>query len=293
MYKDLLAESAAAAKTLLCIGLDPVLKHLPAELQGMGPAGIPVFFEIIFREMQERGLKAAAFKPNQGFYLIHDRPFEGRFDGSLALARTIELVRSYFPGIPLILDFKRGDIAGSSANYAEEGFDQWKADAVTVSPYMGADSVGPFLDHPKKGGTYILNRTSNPGSADLQASELACGHRLFQKTAKKILAWADGRPGTGAVVGATSLEELSLLAGIYAESALPLLIPGVGSQGGSAEEVCSVLKDAGYPLPMARINSSSGITHPWAKKKEAVPADWNHRVCDEIEKLNSAMEAFL
>jgi orotidine-5'-phosphate decarboxylase len=188
------------------------------------------------------------------------------------------MLDSFFPGVPVIMDAKRGDIARSSLNYAKEAFEAWGTDAVTVSPYMGTDSVSPFY-YPDKG-VYILDRTSNPGGADLQdlvvmdkvdASDV---YPLYMAVAHAIAGWADIHEGVGAVVGATNMEELGRLAAYYAESGrqIPLLIPGVGSQGGSATEVMAALKKAGYPMPLARINSSSSLTHPW--KHGAAPDDW-------------------
>ncbi len=276
------------------MGCDPVPDHFPAELQAMGPAAIPVFFEILFREMAHRKLRPAAFKPNQGYYIIHDRPMDGQFEGSLAMVRTLKLIRSYFPDVPVILDFKRGDIARSSHNYAVEGYELWEADAVTVSPYMGEDSVLPFVRFAEKGkGCYILNRTSNAGAADFQSRDMKESEPLFMRVARRIIDWNRDYPGTGAVVGATSTAELESVAALYAEYAIPLLIPGVGSQGGSAEEVCTVLKGLSYPLHQVRINSSSGLTHPWAAQKQSAPEHWAEMAVDQIEKLISQTAAFL
>ena len=116
------------------MGLDPVLDHLPARLGYRIDEIIPNFFEKLFDEMSNRYLKPAAFKPNQGYFLKHDVPLQGDFSGSLALSKTIKLCREYFPHTPVIMDYKRGDIASSSTNYAREGFERWVADAVTVSP---------------------------------------------------------------------------------------------------------------------------------------------------------------
>ena len=191
------------------------------------------------------------------------------------------------PGVPVILDSKRGDIAKSSENYAEEAFGKWRADAVTVSPYMGSDSVLPFAREGK--GVYILNRTSNPGAADIQnmltldAVDEKELYPFYISVAHRIAHWASDHPGIGAVVGATSMKELGEIAEYYAGREIPMLIPGVGSQGGSASDVIASLKSAGYPLALARINSSSGLTHPW--KKGAAPEDWLDRVMAAVHAL--------
>ena len=184
------------------------------------------------------------------------------------------------------MDSKRGDIATSSANYAYEAFGCWKADAVTVSPYMGHDSISPFAVGYEEKGVYILNRTSNPGGKDLQNKAMEDGKPLYMTVAETIAKWNEEYSGgIGAVVGATNLKEFEDLASFYSKKEIPLLIPGVGSQGGSAEEVISIMKRVGYPLFLARINSSSALTHPWAKKKEKAPSDWKEVCMSAIEKF--------
>ena len=233
------------------------------------------------------GFSPAAFKPNIGYYSSLDKPREEDFQGSLALADTLDLIDNYFPEVPVILDSKRGDIARSSGNYAEEAFSVWGADAVTVSPYMGTDSVLPFAFEGK--GIYVLNRTSNPGAIDLQnittldAVDEKELYPMYIAVAHRIAHWATEHAGIGAVVGATSMKELGEIATYYAGRDIPMLIPGVGSQGGSATDVIAALKSAGYSLALARINSSSGLTHPW--KKGNAPEDWIDQVMKAIHSL--------
>ena len=164
-YADKLRESAARAGNIVCMGLDPVADVLPQSDAPMRER-LNGYFSEIFHRMRLEGLSPAAFKPNIGYYAMLDRPREEDFSGSLALADILEMLETFFPGIPVILDSKRGDIARSSGNYAAEAFECWGADAVTVSPYMGNDSVFPFAYQDK--GVYILNRTSNPGAKELQ-----------------------------------------------------------------------------------------------------------------------------
>lgn len=284
-YLDKLRKTAEKTANIVCMGLDPVIEHLPENLAIGVEKIIPTFFESLFQEMKDRHLEPAAFKPNQGYYFIHDNPLDSDFSGSKALAETIKLCQKYFPAIPVIMDYKRGDIASSSANYANEGFIRWKADAVTISPYMGSDSVIPFLEYTKEGqGTYILNRTSNKGGKDLQNLILENSQSLYQAVGQKIVEWSKDFPGTGAVVGATNLNELKDLAKHYADAEVPLLIPGVGSQGGSATEVMATMQECNYDLRLARINSSSGITHPW-KKSGRIPENWVKVSIDALEEL--------
>jgi len=291
-YSEKLRGSAADNGSIACMGIDPVLEALP--LPELSPRRrVLLFFEPIFQKMKSEAVLPGAFKPNLGFFHCLDRPFNGSFEGSEALLDILQLLRENFPGTPVILDMKRGDIARSSGNYAEEAFTSWQGDAVTISPYMGGDSAGPFIDLAAScgAGVYILNRTSNPGAAELQNLKLEDGRPLYFHVADRIAAWGAAAPtGTaGAVVGATSLRELGELAAFYARLKAPLLIPGVGGQGGSASETVRVLRESGYPLELARINSSSGLTHPWQKKGEPVPADWASLVVEKLRSLNSEL----
>jgi len=339
-YIEKLRQSAKETGSIACMGLDPVVEALPRIHAGYGADNILNFLDEIFIEMNKQNALPGAFKPNHGFYLKHDRPKDlldsssmaridrpPHFSGSSALARIIKEIRfifEVFECIPVILDYKRGDIATSSANYAAEGFEAWQADAVTVAPYMGTDSVMPFAkycnDQDGKG-VYVLCRTSNKGARDFQdlkvmpngeeleklieenmVGEVPEGQLLkhlaeavressmpvYMAVAHKIVDWAKENPGIGAVVGATYIKEMDEIARLFAGSGvdIPLLIPGVGGQGGSASEVAAVLREAGYDLSLARINSSSGITHPWAKKKEPAPDDYAKVCTAELAKLN-------
>lgn len=285
-YNDLLRESAKKAGNVVCMGLDPVLDTLPNESMNKTER-ITTFFDMLFSAMKKRGLSVAAFKPNLGFYQALDMPREKDFSGSIALSNVMDLIRSNFPETPIILDSKRGDIAKSSFNYAKEAFSSWQSDAVTVSPYMGSDSVLPFAFENK--GVYVLNRTSNPGGAELQ-NRLAIDpidehtvYPLYIAVSHMISAWSDEHEGIGAVVGATNMTEFEDIAKYYADKDIPMLIPGVGSQGGSASDVLSVMRKCSYDVFLSRINSSSQLTHPW--KKGPAPENWLDMCLDNIEKL--------
>ena len=183
-------------------------------------------------------------------------------------------------GIPVLLDAKRGDIGKTSKAYAKALFDFWKADAITIAPYMGSDSVGPFTEYCGDGteeihekGVYVLCRTSNKGAIDLQNLKVNDSEgnetAIYMKTAEKIvLDWYND--GIGAVVGATYPAELEQISKYFVDSGkeIPLLIPGVGAQGGSAKDVVEVLKKTGNDLRLHRINSSSGINFAYLKSGE-------------------------
>jgi orotidine-5'-phosphate decarboxylase len=274
-YIEKLEQSARTVGNTTCMGLDPQLAQLPRESNDIR-SDLNGFFQVLFRRMSLSGLIPSAFKPNIGYYQSLDRPRDEDFSGSLALVDVMDMVENFFPGIPVILDSKRGDIARSSLNYAMEAFDCWQADAVTVAPYMGSDSITPFASHvPGEKGIYILNRTSNPGGKDFQNLMVSANGStapLYMEVSRKIASLNEEFEGLGAVVGATNMAELTKIATYYADKKIPLLIPGVGSQGGSASEVMAVLHDVGYPVKLARINSSSALTHPW--KKGSAPENW-------------------
>ncbi len=288
-YKNLLRTSSEKSGNCACMGLDVQYEVIE---QGRGDvySDVVSYFEKLLNAMVSKNLSPAAFKPNIGYYSVLDSPREGSFPGSQALSDILDMVESLFPGIPVILDSKRGDIARSSLNYASEAFDCWKSDAVTVSPYMGSDSVFPFLDAPYNDkGVYLLDRTSNPGSKDFQMLDMLdtvednLWEPLYIGVIRQIATWARKAEGIGAVVGATHLEELKVIASLAAPQGIPLLIPGVGSQGASATETIDALRASSYPVEMCRINSSSALTHPW--KKGTAPGNWLDLCIGNIEKL--------
>ena len=285
-YIDLLRESAKETGNITCMGLDPKVETLPESDENIR-VRLNAFYQELFHRMKIEGLSPAAFKPNIGYYTSLDRPRDSNFLGTEALCDLLDMLEVFFPNVPVILDSKRGDIATSSANYAEEAFTCYDADSVTVSPYMGSDSVFPFCKEGK--GVYMLNRTSNPGGAELQNLTVMDPidekevYPFYIAVAHLIANYSNKNKGIGAVVGATNMTELKEIAQYYKDKEIPLLIPGVGSQGGSALDVIAALKEVGYPLDLVRINSSSGLTHPW--KKGSAPDDWLDLCLSSIRKL--------
>jgi orotidine-5'-phosphate decarboxylase len=321
IYVDKLIKSAQETGSIVCMGLDPVMEAMPSTLHRNVNLGIVTFYEKIFDRMLRENVLPGAFKPNQGFFEKYDNPKTVDFQGSETLSDVILLIKERFPTIPIILDYKRGDIATSSTNYAQVGVN-WGVDALTVAPYMGTDSVMPFVK--TELGVYVLDRTSNPGGVDFQnlrtikkpeefssglcdliyeniaSGDVKSGHLLnqnilayleqeapflYEAVAHKILDWSQEYTGVGAVFGATVPNELMHMAPFFAKHNMPLLIPGVGGQGGSLEQVLHTLNNANYPLYLARINSSSGITHPW-KTSDKAPSDWDIVVVQNLDKLN-------
>ncbi len=199
-------------QSCLCVGLDPEPEKLPAGV------GVSDFCKAIIGATYDL---VCAYKPNIAFFEALGA--EG-YD-------TLKKVIGYVPkNIPVILDAKRGDIGNTAKAYARAAFDELGVDAITVSPYMGFDSIEPFMEYRNKG-VFVLCRTSNPGSADFQ-SLVAEDKPLYQVVADKVESW-NKYGNLGLVVGATQPDELKIIRDVH--PTLPLLIPGVGAQGGSLE----------------------------------------------------------
>ena len=241
-FAERLAAAVAETGAPLCVGLDPDPDRLPAALAAGGAEGAAAFCEAVVAATAEW---AAAFKPNLAFFEAYGP------DGWDALAAVCAVVRR--AGRLLVLDGKRGDIGHTGRRYASALYDGLGADATTVAPYMGADSVAPFLEHPGRC-AFVLVATSNPGGADLQALDVG-GEPLYRRVARLAAeAVPDGGGAAGFVVGAT---RPALLAGLReAHPAVPFLVPGVGAQGGEAADVLDA--NAGGPL---LVNSSRGVLY--------------------------------
>ncbi len=254
-FTAFLKESAQRTGSIACVGLDP--ERLP--IQGDPEHAIAAFCIGILDAFARERCVPGAIKLNSAFYERHG------VSGMRALEKVI--VRARELEVPFILDAKRADIGKTSEAYASAAYDALRADAVTVAPYMGRDSIAPFVARSTSGkGCYVLVRTSNPGARDIQ-DLVVDGDPLWLRVASELVSsWA--QPGTGAVVGATYPDELSRIARLFASSGkeIPLLIPGVGAQGASAEKTVRALRDAGYDLSLCRINSSSGIMYAYEKE---------------------------
>ncbi len=234
----------------VCIGLDPVMSRLPEHL-GRDVGGVRTFLLGILRETA--GV-AAAYKPNSAF-------FEAM--GIEGLKLLAELREHCPEGSVWVLDAKRGDIGSTSQAYARAAFEVFGADAVTVNPYLGRDAVAPFLDDPSHG-IFLLCRTSNPGSADFQSLG---DPPLYLQVAKTAAGWNQHR-NVGLVVGATMPEELVQVRKVAPD--LPLLIPGIGTQGGKPEDV--VIPARVNPPGLGLISASRSVLYASADRDFAVKA---------------------
>jgi orotidine-5'-phosphate decarboxylase len=220
-FIDRLRQRWHEAGTLVCVGLDPEPAKFPARVKDDADA-VLAFCRAIVDATADL---ACAFKPQIAHFAA--------LGAEDALQRLIAHIHAAHPGVPVILDSKRGDIGSTARNYAIEAFDRYGADAVTVNPYLGRDSLQPFLDRADKG-VVILCRTSNAGAGDLQ-DLVVDGRPLYQHVAAKAAREWNANGNVALVVGATWPEQLRQVRTIVGE--MPFLVPGVGAQGGDVEAV--------------------------------------------------------
>ncbi len=221
-FIDQLAQAQRLNDSLLCVGLDPEPSKFPGAWKGQ-PDRIYDFCAAIVDATKDL---VCAFKPQIAYFAAHRAEDQ--------LERLMAHMRRTAPNVPVILDAKRGDIGSTADQYAHEAFTRYQADAVTLSPFMGFDTMEPFLKYPGKG-VILLCRTSNPGGSDLQNLRLADIEgqpRVYEHIAKQAQGPWNTNGQMGLVVGATFPEEIARVRELA--PTLPLLIPGVGAQGGDA-----------------------------------------------------------
>jgi orotidine-5'-phosphate decarboxylase len=273
-----LARAVARNDSLLCVGLDPDPERLPP-----GVDGLASFQRAIIEATADL---VCAYKPNLAFYEALGEP------GLRVLRDTLAAVPS---DVPVIGDGKRGDVAHTARAYARAMFDHWGFDAVTVSPYLGADSLEPFLEREDRG-IFLVCRTSNPGARDLQDLPVLIGEiggsapptrPLFEMVAQRAKEW-NTRGNLGLVVGATYPEELGRLRDMCPQ--MTLLVPGVGAQGGDLEASLRRGLDAdggGLIINVSRqvLYASSGEDFAAAARQAALT------VRDEIRRLRQVISS--
>lgn len=238
-----LASAWQRNNSLLCVGLDPDVRRLPAQFS-RDAAGILAFNRAIIDATHDL---VCAYKPQIAYFAAAQ--------AEDALRETIAYIHDKHPGIPVILDSKRGDIGSTAEQYAAEAFERYVADAVTINPYMGFDSAEPFLRHADKG-VVILCRTSNAGAQDFQDLDVA-GRPLFEHVAERVVRDWNQHGNCLLVVGATWPEQMARLRAVVGD--MPFLVPGVGAQGGDVEQLLQAGKTAAGTGLI--INSSRGILY--------------------------------
>ena len=245
MNRQELVNQIYTKKSFLCVGLDTDMKKIPQHLLDSED---PIF-DFNKAIIEATAPYCVAYKPNLAFYEAFGTK------GIMAFEKTVQYLKDNYPEQFVIADAKRGDIGNTSKMYARTFFGEYDVDALTVAPYMGEDSVTPFLDGYDGKWVILLALTSNKGSFDFQLTEDVEGERLFEKVIRKSQQWGDDE-NMMYVVGATRGEMFKDIRNVAPNAFL--LVPGVGAQGGSLEEVCKygMIKDCGL-----LINSSRGIIY--------------------------------
>ena len=242
-FIDRLTDAWKTSNSLLCVGLDPDVQKIPSFLREVE---FPLF-EFNRRIIDATSDLVCAYKPQIAYYAASGAERD--------LELTIEYIQKTAPGVVVILDAKRGDIGSTAEMYAKEAFDRYGADAVTVNPYMGGDTLTPFTSRRERG-VVLLCRTSNPGAGDLQDLQVD-GESLYRRVARNACGVWKENGNIALVIGATYPEELAEIRTIAPR--LPFLVPGIGAQGGSVEKaVTNGQTPDGTGLI---INSSRGIIY--------------------------------
>jgi orotidine-5'-phosphate decarboxylase len=265
-FRERLRHVSEANRTLLCVGLDPD----PAS------TAVPDVADFNRAIVDATADLVCAYKPNLAFYEALGSA------GIVALEKTVAHIRERAPDVVVIADAKRGDMASSSARYARALFETWGFDAATVNGYQGGEALEPFLSYEDKG-VFVLCKTSNPGASEFQDIVLASGRRLFEEVACRASKW-NTRGNVGLVVGATYPDDLATVRGICPD--MPVLLPGVGAQGGDLEaSVRAGVDDDGRGLV---VSSSRGVIY--ASRE---PADFATAARSAAVELRSRIAAVL
>ncbi len=265
----------AENESLLCVGLDPEPKQLPKPLQGSPTLEAVEAF--CLEIATATAPYCCAFKPQIAHFAA--------LGGEAVLERICKSIRSAFPQHLLILDAKRGDIGSTAQHYATEAFDRYAADAVTVNPYMGSDSLAPYLAHAEKG-IFVLCRTSNPGGDELQMQTLSSGKRVFEHVARLAAEQWNQHGQVGLVVGATYPDEVGIVRQLAPE--LPLLVPGVGAQGGDLVRTVAQAATAsgGLLLNSSRAILYASADHDWREAAKQAARQTHQAIQDARAQTN-------
>jgi orotidine-5'-phosphate decarboxylase len=247
-FTDKLARAERQNRSLLCVGLDPEPAKFPGAMRGDAAC----IFDFCSRIVDATKDLVIAFKPQIAYFAANRAEDQ--------LERLIAHIQRVAPEVPVILDAKRGDIGSTAEQYAREAFERYQADAVTLSPFMGFDSIEPYLRYPDKG-AILLCRTSNPGGDDFQSQRLAgtngAPDELLYERIARLAQGAWNRNGQlGLVVGATYPQEIARVRELA--PSLPLLIPGVGAQGGDAQATVRAGRPGAAPII---VNSSRAVLY--------------------------------
>lgn len=259
-FRDRLDGAVTRNQSLLCVGLDPELPKLPTALRSRhAEESLTTFLHGIIAATADL---VCCYKPNLAFYLAHGAA------GWNALLGLRDAIPAH---IPMLLDAKFGDIGSTAEMYARSAYDVVEADALTVSPYVGGDALAPFFARPDRT-AFVLCKTSNPGSGDLQDVPVESGETVFLRMAARIREWGAAQGNVGAVVGATYPAQMAAIRAALPDA--PLLVPGIGAQGGDLAGSVRAGMDAhgaGILISASRsvLYASSGDDYAEAARAEA------------------------
>ncbi len=273
MNRQQLVEQVLAKNTFLCVGLDTDTKKIP---QHLASEDDPVF---AFNKaiINATAPYCVAFKPNLAFYESNG------VKGWQSLEKTVRYLRANYPRHFVVADAKRGDIGNTSAMYARTFFEEMDVDSLTVAPYMGEDSVRPFLAYEGKW-VILLALTSNKGSRDFQLTEDKDGEPLFEKVLRKSQEWGD-KNNMMYVVGATQGRMFEQVRRIAPDHFL--LVPGVGAQGGSLEEVCryGMTRECGLLVNSSRAIIYADSTERFAEAAAEAARAVQAQMAEQLDRL--------
>ena len=273
MNREELVKKIFKKKSFLCIGLDTDMQKIPECVK----SEVDPIFSFNKAIIDATAPYCVAYKPNLAFYECYG------LQGMAVFEKTISYIKKSYPEHFIIADAKRGDIGNTSAMYAKTFFDEYQVDALTVAPYMGEDSISPFLDYSGKW-VIVLALTSNKGSHDFQLTEDAQGQKLFEKVIVKTQQWSTTE-NMMYVVGATQGEMFKDIRKVAPSHFL--LVPGVGAQGGSLQEVCKygMIKDCGLLINSSRSIIYAGHGKDFAEAAAVKAGDLQQQMAEELSKL--------
>ena len=269
-YLEKLQKSVSENQSCLSVGLDPNIDRIPKSLRDQISSDEELVLQFLKSVIEITSDYCAAYKPNLGFFEALGK------NGLEVFAKTIENIPS---DKIIIADAKRGDISSTASHYAKAYFEKFNADAITINPLMGFESLDPFLNHPQKG-TYTLTLTSNPGATDFLMQPFAGEANMASFIAKRLSSLQEeNKTHLGMVIGATKADTFKSVIKNHAEGSL--LIPGIGAQGGSIQELATALENhKGIPL----VNSSRSILYAGEGKK-----DWKSAVAQQAKETMKAL----
>lgn len=274
-FIEILTESWKQQDSLVCVGLDPVSERLPETLRKYPKPFLEFNRQIIDATAQW----VCAFKPQIAHY--------SAIGAEDQLCDTIQYIKQNYPHIVVILDAKRGDIGSTATMYALEAFERYQADAVTVNPYLGGDALEPFLNYADKG-VFILCRSSNPGSSDIQqlkSNNMSVAHLIATRATKQ---W-NSNGNVGLVVGATWPEEVAAIRKLVGD--MPFLVPAIGAQGGDLEAVLAsglTAERTGLLISVSRSIIYAGAESEGGEDFAAAAAVEAEKLCRHINQYRAS-----